>query len=97
MIEHRTNPRPPRRKVENMPVYSKNDDYVNRIKRFLADHQIDTYRFSRTRGDHRVVIVTRDGRDTKVFFPLSGSDWRGPLATVTSLRRALGLVNGGGQ
>jgi hypothetical protein len=67
------------------------DDYTRRIKRFLDRHRIDDYRFVH-RAKHRAVVVAHRGKETTIIFAASGSDWRGPRNTITSLRRALGLV-----
>jgi hypothetical protein len=69
------------------------DAYTKRIERFLGRHQIKTYHFVQ-KAKHRAVVVTHRGKVTMVIFPTSGSDWRGPRNTITSLRRALGLVRG---
>jgi hypothetical protein len=69
------------------------DDYVVSIKRFLDHCQIDDYRFVHRRK-HRAVVVTHLGKECTFIFPTSGSDWRGPRNTITSLRHALGLVRG---
>jgi hypothetical protein len=66
------------------------DDYTTRIKRFLDRHRIETYRFER-RARHRAVVVKHGGKITTVIFAATGSDWRGPANTITTLRRALGL------
>ena len=69
------------------------DAYTKRIERFLDRHQIKTYRFVQ-KAKHRAVVVTHLGKECTTIFPASGSDWRGPRNTITSLRRALGLVRG---
>jgi hypothetical protein len=69
------------------------DDYVKRIQSFLDRNGIDDYHFVQ-RAKHRAVLVRHRGKSTTIIFPLSGSDWRGPRNTITSLRRALGLVGG---
>jgi hypothetical protein len=66
------------------------DAYVQRIRSFLARHDIANYRFVR-RVKHRAVVVEHGGRVVTVIFPSSGSDWRGPANAVASLRRALRL------
>jgi hypothetical protein len=68
-----------------------NDDYTRRITRFLDHCQIGDYRFVQRRK-HRAVVVMHLGKECTIIFPTSGSDWRGPRNTITSLRRALGLV-----
>jgi hypothetical protein len=73
----------------------KSDDYVKRIERFLDCHQIEDYRFVRRRK-HRAVVVAHHGKVATIIFPTSGSDIRGPLNAVTTLRHAFGLVGGGG-
>jgi hypothetical protein len=69
------------------------DDYVTRIELFLERHRIETYRFEK-RARHRAVVVAHRGKETTIIFPATGSDWRGPHNTVSSLRHALGLVGG---
>jgi hypothetical protein len=71
-----------------------NDDYVKRIVQFLDCHRIEDYRFER-RNKHRAVAVAHHGKVATVVFPTSGSDFRGPLNAVTTLRHALGLVGSG--
>jgi hypothetical protein len=65
------------------------DDYTDRIEALFDDHGIVVW-FARGRK-HRSVTVTHAGRTQTFFFPLTGSDWRGPHNTVSGLRRALGL------
>jgi hypothetical protein len=80
-----------------MGFYKQDDEYVNRIRRFLAEYDFQ-YRFEHRRNGHRAVIITiPSGGKVVVGFPLTGSDWRGPRRTITRLRRRLGLVNGGAQ
>jgi hypothetical protein len=69
------------------------DDYVKSIVSFLDSRGIETYRFEK-RTRHRAVVVEYRGKESTVIFPTSGSDWRGPLNTIRSLRRALGLIGG---
>jgi hypothetical protein len=66
------------------------DDYLARIERVLAQHEIRDYRIERTRR-HRRVVIERGGRQIAVTFPTTPSDWRGPLNAAADLRRALGL------
>jgi hypothetical protein len=72
------------------------DDYTAGITRFLERHRIETYRFEK-RARHRAVVVTHHGKKTTVIFPTSGSDWRGPANTISTLRHALGLIRGAPQ
>ena len=67
------------------------DDYTKFIERFLERHRIETYRFEQ-RSKHRSVVIEFEGRTHTYIFPLSGSDWRGPVKAVSSLRHVLGLV-----
>jgi hypothetical protein len=69
------------------------DDYTAGITRFLDRHGIDNYHFVQ-RARHRAVVVTHRGKKTTVIFPTSGSDWRGPANTISTLRHALGLLGG---
>jgi hypothetical protein len=65
------------------------DDCIAKVKRVPNDHGITTYRIERRRR-HCAVVVARAGRTSTVVFPATGSDkWRGPLNTVSDLRRAL--------
>lgn len=66
------------------------DEFTGRIERLLSANNIP-WRYRR-RGKHRAVIVRHDGRDQAFFFPLSGSDHRGPRNMVALLRRRLGLT-----
>jgi hypothetical protein len=74
---------------------SRNDDFVNRLKRFLADHQITDYHFEENHRK-RSVVVTRAGKTVRVRFPKSSANFRMPYVGVMRLRRALGL-NGGAR
>jgi hypothetical protein len=67
------------------------DDYIDRIERFLAQHHITAYRYER-RSKHRSVVIMHGGKVTTIFFPTSGSDWRGHRRVVAKMRHALGLV-----
>ena len=71
----------------------RDDDYTDRIERFLEQHHITAFRFEH-RSKHRAVIVTHGSREITVIFPFSGSDWRGPRNVIATLRHALGLVGG---
>jgi len=73
-----------------MPII-RHDEFVKAIERFLDRHGIKRRRYER-RSKHRAVVVSHDGRDVVVFFPCSGSDWRGPRNAVATLRHVLGLV-----
>ncbi len=66
-------------------------DYVERIERFLEDHQIEDYHFE-LRAKHLQIKGTSKGKAFCVTFPKTGSDQRGSLNTVSQLRHALGLV-----
>jgi hypothetical protein len=74
-----------------MSGYRRNDDYVNGIKRLLAQRDISTYEFGRLPTGQRAVVITHAGKETTVCFPFSDSDWRGPRNVVREVRRALGL------
>jgi hypothetical protein len=67
------------------------NDTTKAIERFLADHNITTYRFDR-RARHYAVIVTDGGRDCTVIIPTSSVNRRVPYYAVSNLRHALGLV-----
>ena len=65
--------------------------YVERIERFLEDHQVEEYRFEQ-RAKHIQIKGTSNGVPFCVTFPKTGSDWRGPLNAISDLRHAMGLV-----
>jgi hypothetical protein len=66
------------------------DEFIERIEQFLSEHAIDNYRFEQ-RSKHRVVVIEYRGSTHQVFFPSTGSDRRGPLNAVSTVRHVLGL------
>lgn len=66
------------------------DDYVDRAERLLRQHRIETFRIEH-RSKHRAIVVNHGGKEYTVIIPSTGSDWRGPAAMVSVLRRLLGL------
>jgi hypothetical protein len=69
------------------------DEYLARIERFLADHQVD-YEVERRRKCRAVVLMI-DGKKHRVFFSASVSktgDPRGPANVISQLRRTLGMA-----
>ncbi len=68
------------------------DAYIESISRFLDQKGIATYHFER-RAKHRAVMIDHDGHVYMVVFPASGSDTRGPLNAVSTIRHVLGLVD----
>ena len=66
------------------------DEYIERITSFLNSHGIATFRFEHL-AKHRAVVIPYKGRSNRVVFPLTGSDWRGPANTVSTIRHVLGL------
>jgi len=67
------------------------DDCTDRIERFLEQHHITAFHYER-RSKHRSVVITHGGKVVTIFFPTSGSDWRGHRRVVAKMRHALGLV-----
>jgi hypothetical protein len=64
------------------------DDYLDRIRAVLDEHQIRTYRIEHRRR-HRMARVLHAGQSIAVTFPSTGSDSRrGPLNVEADLRRA---------
>jgi hypothetical protein len=66
------------------------DEYIERITSFLTSHGITTFHFEHL-AKHRAVVIPYNGRSNRVVFPLTGSDWRGPANTVSTIRHVLGL------
>ena len=66
------------------------DEYIERITSFLDAHQIEDFSFENL-SKHRKARITYRGHVYGIVFPKTGSDWRGPANTVSTIRHALGL------
>lgn len=66
------------------------DEYIERITPFLTSHGINDFHFEKL-ARHRAVTISYDGRLYRVVFPLTGSDWRGPANTISTIRHVLGV------
>jgi hypothetical protein len=66
------------------------DEYIERISPYLISHGITDFRFEKM-AKHRAVTIPYKGRSYRVVFPLTGSDWRGPANTISTIRHVLGL------
>lgn len=66
------------------------DEYIERITSYLHSRGITTFHFEHL-AKHSAVIIPYNGRLNRVVFPRTGSDWRGPANTVSTIRHVLGL------
>jgi hypothetical protein len=66
------------------------DEYIERITSFLNAHGITNFHFENL-AKHPSVVIPYNGRLNRVVFPRTGSDWRGPANTVSTIRHVLGL------
>lgn len=65
------------------------DDYIDRITRFLKEHDIDRFEFIKL-AKHRAVLIQHGGQSHRIVFPATGSDWRGPANAISDIRHTIG-------
>jgi len=70
------------------------DDYVRAIERILDRFGISEFDYEFTNGDHRRVVIRHRGQQRFIVFPLTGSDWRGPLNTAARVKRVVREMEG---
>ena len=68
------------------------NEYIDRITRFLKQHDIDRFEFVQL-TKHRAVLIQHGGKSHRVVFAATGSDWRGPENTISDIRHTLGLFD----
>jgi hypothetical protein len=64
------------------------DDYEGKIRQFLEENEIETFKFGKTHR-HRDLVVELGGKSARIVFPSTGSDFRGPMNTLRDLRGEL--------
>src|SRR5690348_8611702 len=67
------------------------NEYAEAISSYLTAKSITNFRFDYRRGKHPAVVIQHNGRSHRIVFPLTGSDWRGPANTISTIRHVLGL------
>lgn len=67
------------------------NEYAEAITSYLTAESIHDFHFDYRRGKHPAVVIQHNGRTHRIVFPLTGSDWRGPANTISTIRHVLGL------
>ena len=67
------------------------NEYAEAISSYLTAKSITNFHFDYGRGKHPAVVIQHNNRSYRIVFPLTGSDWRGPANTISTIRHVLGL------